>query len=206
MSVGSALALLLALAALAALPSASVMLVVARSAALGRSHGAAVAAGIVAADLLFILVAVFGLALLLEWLGPWFVLVHVLAAGWLVWLGVSLWRSAAGSVDGAAVRGGESRVGSLVAGFTLTLADQKAVLFYLAFLPAFLDLERLTASDLALLAVITVLAVGGVKLAYALLAERAARRLGAAGSRHLARVAAGVMLLAAGVVLYRGLA
>jgi len=50
------------MALLAALPSASVALVITRSATLGVANGIAVSAGIVLGDLIFILLAIFGLS------------------------------------------------------------------------------------------------------------------------------------------------
>jgi len=49
----------------------------------------------------------------------------------------------------------------------ITLGDQKAILFYLGFFPAFLDLVAMSALDTAVILLVTTVAVGGVKLAYA---------------------------------------
>ena len=54
---------------LAIIPSVSVLAVTARSAAFGFTHGVLTALGIVVADILFILVAVYGLALVAELMG-----------------------------------------------------------------------------------------------------------------------------------------
>lgn len=66
-------AMSVAMALLAAVPSVSVATVVARAASAGFTHGALVALGIVAGDILFILAAIFGLVLLAEALGDVFV-------------------------------------------------------------------------------------------------------------------------------------
>lgn len=70
-----------------------------------------------------------------------------------------------------------------MADFLVTLADQKAVLFYLGFLPAFVDLSQRNLVDTAVVIAITVLAVGGVKLGYAALADRAFIRPRRSGTR-----------------------
>lgn len=92
-------------------------------------------------------------------------------------------------------RSGAVAASSFVAGLALTLADAKALLFYLGFLPAFVDLAAWTARDLVVVALATLLAVGGVKSAYAVLATRAARALGTRAQRW-ARIAGGVVMLA----------
>lgn len=83
---GQALMLFATMVALAALPSASVALVVTRSATAGADHGIAVAVGILLGDLLFVAVALLGLAAL----GVLFLLVKALGGLHRLWLGGSL--------------------------------------------------------------------------------------------------------------------
>ena len=193
-------ALFMAMAILAAVPSVSVAAVSARAVSAGFNQGAMTAMGVVAGDLVFILLALFGLALLVEALGEMFFLIRYLAAGYLLWLGLSLWRSAARArVTDAA--GNASSWSSFMTGLMITLGDQKAVLFYLGFLPAFIELDALTPIDVAAVALITVLAVGGVKLAYAFAAGRVGRRLDQRAGNLLNRVAAVTLLVAAMVML-----
>ncbi len=62
-------------------------------------------------------------------------------------------------------------------GRLFTLGDQKAILFYPGFLPAFLNISILTLPDIAVILRITIVAVGGVKLAYAYAAGKAGQVL-----------------------------
>lgn len=193
------LSLFAAMAALAALPSLSVLTVVSRTVAGGFVHGAAASLGIVAGDLVFILLAVFGLALLSETLGGLFVLVQAAGVAYLLWLGAQLWRAQAPNTTTATVEK-STPLSSFSAGLLLTLADQKAILFYLGFFPAFLDLARLSVLDGALIVAVTVSAVGGVKLLYVLAVIRGSARLGGGTARVLNRIAA-LVLVAAGIAL-----
>jgi len=157
---------------LAMIPSISVLAVSARAAAFGFRHGLFTALGIVVADILFILVAVYGLVFVAELMGEQFTLVKYLGGAYLIWLGVSLWRAEAKTRDNGAIE--ESSLGSsFLTGFLITLGDQKAILFYLGFFPAFIDLKRMTPIDTLLIILIAILAVGGAKLVYAYLADRA---------------------------------
>lgn len=183
-----------AMVILAAVPSVSVAVVSARAATGGFAQGE------VAGDLMFILLALYGLALLAEAMGEMLFLLRYLAAGYLLWLGLSLWRSAMRARAADAV-GAASLWSSFMTGLMITLGDHKAVLFYLGFLPAFIELDALTSVDVAAVALVTVLAVGGVKLAYAFAAGRAGRWLEGRAGFLLNRVAAGVMLVAAFLVL-----
>lgn len=192
MTVAGMAALFGAMAVLAAVPSVSVLAVTSRSASHGFGHGAATSLGIVAGDLVFVLLAVFGLALLVEALGETFFLVRYLAGALLIWLGVSLWRAPVRPEDGDAPEA--SLLSSFMAGLLLTLADQKAVLFYLGLLPAFVDLAAISLMDVAAVAAVTIVAVGGVKLGYAYAADRAGAVLGKSAGRVMNRLAACVMM------------
>jgi threonine/homoserine/homoserine lactone efflux protein len=184
-----------AMALLAAVPSVSVLLVSARAVSAGFAHGALVSAGILAADALFVLVAIFGLVLLVEALGDLFALVRYLGGAYLIALGYMLVRDRSGAVARPHSGPAPTRVSSFVSGLLVTLADQKALLFYFGFFPAFVDLTALTALDVAAILAITVLAVGGVKLVYAYAADRAGRVVGPRVGEVLHVVAAGVMMV-----------
>lgn len=200
MSLTDALALFGVMLVLAALPSLSVLLVATRAASLGLAHGLAAAVGVVFGDLVLVAMAVFGLVVLAETMGEWFQWVKYGAGLYLFWLGVGMWRQASGGPSPAEARGRSLR-DSVTAGLLLTLSDQKAVVFYFAFLPAFVELGALTWKELALIAAITVTAVGGVKSGYACAAARGGSMVGGYRSVWLNR-GAGAMLGLAGVAVW----
>ena len=219
LDLAGALALISAMLVLAALPRISVLAVTSRALAGGFRHGAAVSAGVVAGDLLFILIALFGVTLLLNAANGWASWLKFLAAAYLLWMALGLWRSAAASGLGTtpspdsslppepAVLSGSLR-GSFVSGLLLTLGDQKAVLFYLGFFPAFVDVAAITFWDVLLIMLITIICVGGVKLVYAALVARAGQLLAgdprfAFWSVWLNRLAALLLVVAAGLVILR---
>ncbi|MDP9141543.1 MAG: LysE family translocator [Pseudomonadota bacterium] len=192
LSIERAVALFSAKAVLAALPSTSVLAVTARAASMGFRHGAATALGVVAGDVQFILLAIFGLAMLAETLGTSFRFFHFAGGLYLLWMGTVLVRTRVSTMlVPCAVPG--ALYGSFMAGLLITIGDQKAVLFYLGFLPAFVDLHDVGAIDIATIIVIAVVAVGGVKLVYAALAHRTARLLGPRFSRGMNLLAATIM-------------
>jgi threonine/homoserine/homoserine lactone efflux protein len=195
----SVLGLLGALVVLAAIPSLSVLVVATRSATLGFHHGALTTLGIVVGDCVFIAIALGGLSLLMTALGTWAVLIKLLGGAYLVFLGIRLLRS----------RGGDSQVlkpdktslfSSFLTGLLITLGDQKATLFYLGFFPAFVDLTTLQFQDVAVILSLAVVSVGGVKLVYALMAERISGWLNTAVKRRLNGLA-GIVMIAIGLFL-----
>ncbi len=182
---------------LAVIPSSSVLIVVSRSAASGFIHGVCVALGIVCGDVFFILIAILGLSLLAESMGELFVLVRYIGGTYLLWMGISLWRS--GNVI---TKAGElvetSMLSSFMSGLLFTLAGQKVILFYLGLFPAFVNLSSLTLIDTAAIILIALVAVGGVKIVYAYMANGAV-------SLFSARVRSGLNILAGGLMVAIGL-
>ncbi len=190
-------ALFIAMVILAAVPGVSVLMVTTRSASHGFIHGVFTAIGIVSGDIFFILLAIFGLVLLAETLGNAFVLIKYLGGAYLVFLGINFWwerTKVAKDMDATE----SSLLSSFLAGLLVTLADQKAILFYLGFFPAFLDLSVITLLDTVTITGITVVAVGGVKIVYAYLADRASFVTNT-------RLTGGIKITAGGVLVLVGL-
>lgn len=195
--------LLVMMAALAALPSASVALVLTRAVTLGVASGVAVAAGIVLGDLVFAALAILGLSVVAETMGGLFVLVKVVGGLYLIGLGLSLWRSQGGLVDLAngAASNKHGLVTSFISGFVLTLGDVKAVFFYASLFPMFVDLSALGTLDLVTIIAVIVLGVGGVKVLYAVFAHQVALFLERRKLQKTSRKAVGGLMVGAGSYL-----
>lgn len=156
---------------LALVPSASVFAVVARALTSGFWQGAAMAIGIALGDCLFILCAVFGLAAMAEQWAVIFALLKGVGVVYLLFLGVSLWRAKPTSNVIQPVK--PSSLGmSLLGGFVLTVGDPKAILFYVSFFPAYVDLTTVTGVEILGLCAIALLTVGGSKGLYAFMAHQ----------------------------------
>jgi threonine/homoserine/homoserine lactone efflux protein len=200
LSLASILALLGTLIVLAVIPSVSVLAVSARAAAFGFTHGMFTAFGIVVADIIFILVAVYGLALIAGLMGEQFTLIKYIGGAYLIWLGISLWRTDSRARKSDTVK--QSSLGSsFLTGFLITLGDQKAILFYLGFFPAFIDLSRMTPADTMIIIAIAIVGVGGAKLVYAWLADRASLLFKNTRAVHGINMLAGGVMIAVGMVL-----
>jgi len=201
-SIGDIIALFAVLAILAAVPSASVALVVTRSATLGKANGIAAAIGIVTGDLVFIGLAILGLSALAETLGGLFTVARYLGAAYLIWLGYSLLtREAIVPVAADGATNTRHLATSGLAGLLLTLGDVKAILFYASLLPAFVDPTALRPQGTAGLMLTAVFAIGGVKLVYALSANRLAELAKQHRHRKVARRAAGGLVAGTGTCL-----
>ncbi|MEO1544363.1 MAG: LysE family translocator [Pseudomonadota bacterium] len=206
MTVFAALVFSSVVTALAAMPSASVALVVARSATLGVRNGLAATAGVVTGDLIFLAMALFGMTALAELLGGFFIAINYLAAAYLIRLGIGLVR---GSREKSRVsrtfRSRSPHKGNLVRSYAvavaLTLGDIKAIFFYTSLLPTFLDLATLTAVDIIVVAAITIVCVGGVKCAYAFGASQLAVLMSERSPQKGLELTSGGLLIGTGAYL-----
>jgi threonine/homoserine/homoserine lactone efflux protein len=196
MTFSSIVALFGAMFILAIIPSVSVLAVSARSAAYGLIHGVFTTIGIVVGDIFFILLAILGLSLLAETMGSLFVLVKYLGGAYLIWLGIRLWKSKSKAVEAEGIIE-SSLLSSFLTGLFITLGDQKAILFYLSFFPAFLDLSTISFFDTSIIIIITIIAVGGVKLGYAYMADRASLLIAYQGIN----ITAGCVMIGTGIFL-----
>jgi threonine/homoserine/homoserine lactone efflux protein len=173
------ISLFLIMVTLAAIPNASVALVVARSATLGISNGIAVATGIVLGDLVFVVLAILGLSVVAETMGALFAVFKYLGGAYLIWFGFSLLkpgRKATFVVEEEKLNG--NILTSLFSGLLLTLGDVKAIIFYASLLPAFINLAAIEITDSIIIIFITLIAVGTVKVFYAVLADKVVKVAG----------------------------
>lgn len=200
LSLGSMLSLFLVMLLLAAIPGVSVLTVCARTVSFGFSHGLLATLGIVSGDIIFILLAVFGLALLVETLGQYFVLIQLLGGVYLLWLAVSLLKDHSMQTHNPHMKQASLR-SSYLSGLMVTLPDQKAILFYMGLFPAFVDMAKLTLLDSLLLVTLAAIAIASPKLAYACMANRLQLRFAnSRGMRALYYMAA-TLLLGVGIML-----
>lgn len=132
-------------------------------------------------------------------LGEVFIVVRVIGAAYLVWMGIQAWRTRPASTAAVETSGGPWR--SLVAGFLISLGNPKVMVFYLGFLPAFLDLTKMTFADVALIVAILVPIGLSTMAIYALLAGQARRWLAAGRGALWMNRTAGTLLVGAGAAV-----
>lgn len=140
-----------------------------------------------------------GIGALLQTSSHMLLVLKIVGGAYLAWLGLQLWRAppvtlapAAGAAQ--ATRGGLFRQGLLTA-----LSNPKALLFYGAFLPQFIDPARDLATQFLVMATVFVLVEIAVEWALALMAHRVRGWLQRLGRRF--NRACGGMFMAMGAAL-----
>jgi threonine/homoserine/homoserine lactone efflux protein len=125
-------------AVLLMIPGPAVMYVVSRSIGHGRAAGLVSVMGIVVGTLLHVVAATLGLSALLASSALAFQFVKYLGAAYLIYLGIRTLRRDESQLMEAA--NGERRLGHIFAqGVLVNLLNPKTALFFLAFLPQFVD-------------------------------------------------------------------
>ena len=191
--------LLFAAAALAflAIPGPSVFYIVTRSLAQGRRAGVTSMLGVQAGGLVHVVAAAFGVSALIASSAEAFTLVKYAGAAYLVLLGV---RKLLGRDDGEAGldhAGPTSPKHLFWHGVIVNVLNPKTALFFLAFLPQFVDPSAGPVAPQMLVLGTLLVGVGVLSDgSYALLAAGAGRRLrsAAATRRRLERVSGGVFV------------
>ncbi|MGY3620978.1 LysE family translocator [Bradyrhizobium sp. USDA 10063] len=193
MSLQAYLAYVAACIALALLPGPIVTLVIAnglrygtRAAltnVLGAQAGLAIVIGIVAV----------GLTSLMATMGYWFDWVRFAGAAYLVWLGIKLIRSPVEEVSTDAPPP-PPRGGFFLQGFLVLLSNPKVLVFFGAFIPQFVDLNKDHFPQVALLGVTFMVTAAMSDMIYALLAGRARKFFSKQRTRLVSRISGGFMI------------
>lgn len=195
------LAYLAATIAVVAVPGPTVTLVVANSLRHGTRAGLLNVLGTQIGLAIMLGVLALGLSAIVAVAGTVFEVLRLLGAAYLVWLGVKLLRS-----DGRLGRAevAPPRAGFVWQGFGVILANPKALLFFGAFIPQFVDPARGSALVQTVVLGLTFMAVATVlDGAYAVAAGRAGRWLTRERVRLVERIS-GTFLVGGGLWLAFG--
>ena len=153
---------------LAIVPGPAVLYIVAQSIHGGRRAGIVSAFGVASGGLFHVLAAVVGLSAVLAASAEAFTVVKILGAAYLVWLGIRTLLSADERIAG---RGAEPTLSSTYRrGVIVNVLNPKTALFFVAFLPQFVDPHESTRGQLAVLGAVFVVIALTSDLVWALVA------------------------------------
>lgn len=198
MTLSATIALFTAMVVLALIPGPGIIIVVGRTLSQGFTAGIITSIGIITGDFIFIALSVYGLSTLSVALGEFFTLIRFLGAAYLIWLGLSLILAKSKPTENNA-KDTPKHSASFIAGLLTTLSNPKAILFYLSFFPAFIDIPTMTYLDLATIFIVTTLSIGGVMLSYAYLANKGGTLLRASSLSKKINIFSGGVLISSGV-------
>ncbi|MDF1529530.1 MAG: LysE family translocator [Sedimenticola sp.] len=197
MSVESALAFFLAIFIFSITPGPGVFAILARAMTEGAGACFALALGMSISDIIYLVLACFGLAAIAEHWAGLFTVIRVVGALYLLYLGWKMWRSRPTLEEEAAEVKSINHMMSFVQGFLISASNPKVILFYIAFLPTFMDLTILSAQDIVLASVITLFGLMLGLMLIAVTASWARKKFRSERAmRGLNRVAGSIMMAA----------
>ena len=173
---------------------------ISRALSSGFLNASFVVMGIVIGDIIFLLLAIFGLSAIASILGDFFILVKYLGGIYLLFLGYKILTSKEQETNLKGIYE-LSWKKNFLTGLIITLSNPKVILFYLGFLPTFINLQTLTAIDIFIISTVVTIVLGGVMLAYAYSASSAKNLFKSKSSKRKMNIAAGSVMISAGAVL-----
>ena len=202
MTLESACSFFLAIFIFGITPGPGVFAILARALVSGAGSCFFLALGMVISDIVYLILACFGLAALAEHWGEAFLVVRIVGAIYLIYLGVKMWRAARQRRElPAQILLTEKRRFSFLQGFIISASNPKVILFYIAFLPTFLDLTALSSRDIALASTLTLFALMAGLMLIAFGAASARRYVHSERGQKTLNRTAGSVMIAAGVYL-----
>jgi homoserine/homoserine lactone efflux protein len=183
-------------------PGPAVLFVVSCGLARGGRAALWANAGILSGNTFYFVVSAFGLSAVLLGSHEVFTIVKYLGAGYLVWLGIRTIRGAGLALptnpDVLPLSQGWRM---LARGFVLQAANPKALMFFVALLPQFIDTRRAIAPQMVILAVTSVVIEFLILAGYGYCAGRAARMAREARFVTATNRTSGALLVATGTAI-----
>jgi threonine/homoserine/homoserine lactone efflux protein len=133
-------------------PGPGVFAILAKSMTEGVRPCISLTLGMAVSDVVYLILACYGLSTIAEQWGSVFTLIRIAGAIYLVYLGWKIWHNRAKYIERDSAN---RKLAGFVTGFLISASNPKVILFYIAFLPSFMDLTSLSANDIMLVSLIT---------------------------------------------------
>ncbi len=194
------LAFAVASAVMLAIPGPTILLVISYALGHGRKAAGATVAGVALGDFTAMTASMLGLGALLATSAAIFTVLKWAGAAYLVWLGVKLWRApvSIGTEGDTPAEGKPLRI--FAHAYVVTALNPKSIVFFVAFLPQFLDVSQPVLPQMAIFE-ITFLVLGSLNaLFYALLASAARKTIRKPSVQKVVNRTGGTLLIGAGLL------
>lgn len=183
---------------IAIVPGPTVTVIIANSLRAGTKAGLLNIGGTILGDLLLVLVLAFGLQTIIAFMGDAFFWIKLIGAAYLIWIGYQLLTSD-GDI-GNASKAKPPKVGYFWQGFLVVLTNPKALFFFGAFIPQFIDQTGDAFMQTIILGLTFTIVASASDAIYAILAGQAGRWLTRPKVR-IAEIGSGICLVGGGIWL-----
>lgn len=196
MLISSVIAVAIAAFLLAIVPGPTVSLIIANSVRAGSKAGLLNIAGTQLGLLLMILIVGLGLESVMSAVADWFYLIKLIGAAYLIYLGYKLLTSSGTFQVDNTVK--PPKIGYFWQGFVVVMSNPKALLFYGAFIPQFIDPTGDALLQTTIYGLVFMIVAGCVDAAYAILAGKAGGMISVERIKLAERIS-GTMLIGGGI-------
>lgn len=148
MTFESGLAFFIAIIIFAITPGPGVFALLARAMTEGAKSCFSLALGMAVSDIIYLVLACLGLAVIANNWGEFFTVIRIVGAVYLIYLGWKMWTQRAEITQNLDTTSRKDELKSFIQGFLISASNPKVILFYIAFLPTFMDLGALTTKDI----------------------------------------------------------
>ncbi len=196
------LAFAAASAIMLAIPGPTILLVISYALGHGRRTTGATVAGVALGDFTAMTASMLGLGALLATSAAIFTVLKWVGAAYLVWLGIKLWRAPVAGADGfpagAAPRERPLRI--FAHAYVVTALNPKSIVFFVAFLPQFLDLSQPILPQMVIFEITFLVLATLNATTYALMASAARGTIRKPAVQRAVNRVGGSLLIGAGVL------
>lgn len=204
MSFEAAIAFFIAIFIFGITPGPGIFALLARSLNRGVHSCWGLSLGMTISDIIYLVLACFGLAAIASQWSDLFMIIRIVGGLYLIYLGYKMWTSKPTLDIDTAPIGKKDFWHGVFQGFLISASNPKVILFYLAFLPSFMDLTTLSLQDIGLAAVLTFFGLMLGLMLVSLLADQLRQSLKSNNAMlWINRVAGSIMMLAGGYLLKR---
>ncbi len=197
----SALTFFLAIFIFGITPGPGVFAILARAMMDGSRACFMLSLGMAISDILYLIAACLGLATIATHWGELFSIIRIVGAIYLFYLGWKMWTAPV-EVNAVPTKLDKKSHGlSFLQGFLISASNPKVILFYIAFLPTFMDLSRLQGNDILLASGLTLIGLMLGLMLIAGFASRARRLLTSQKAIKRLNRSAGSLMVGAGAFL-----
>ena len=184
------------------IPGPTLLLVISYSFLRGRSALMALVVGVGLGDLTAMILSFLGVGFLLESVAAAFYFLKWLGAAYLFWLGINMWLSCDDAIE-ISEKGKQQEFREIFRNAYVTTAlNPKSIIFFLAFMPQFIESEIPFALQAVVLGTIFFLLAIIIVISYAILASFLGRQLRlTAIQRWTKRIGGGLLIGAGGMTI-----
>ena len=205
MSLESAITFFIAIFIFGITPGPGVFAILARAMVDGPKKCIMLAMGMIGSDVIYLILACLGLATIADNWSEVFTAIRYLGASYLIYLGYKMLKALPQIKSDiqaeTEAQKEDAMLASFTQGFLISASNPKVILFYISFLPTFIDLTVLTAQDIALVSVLSSIALMCGLMLIAFGASRMAGMLKTPVAHQRLNRGAGSIMIAAGAYL-----